>query len=151
MNGHPRRSRRISALAAMVLATTGQAAEKWAITGWNNLGMHCMDSDYSVFSILPPSNTLHAQVIYSIGTTSADMVTTLMTGADGFRVTYEAVADPAARSTRLRSGKPISGPMRRPCMASTLPGQRPVRRVDARCGEHAPGILLGCHERLLHR
>ena len=31
--------------------------------GWNNLGMHCMDSDYSVFSILPPYNTINAQLI----------------------------------------------------------------------------------------
>jgi hypothetical protein len=28
------------------------------ILSWNNLGMHCMDSDYSVFSILPPYNTI---------------------------------------------------------------------------------------------
>ena len=26
-----------------------------ALVGWNNLGMHCMDRDFSVFSILPPS------------------------------------------------------------------------------------------------
>ena len=33
------------------------------ILGWNNLGMHCMDSDYSVFSILPPYNTIESQLI----------------------------------------------------------------------------------------
>ena len=33
------------------------------VLGWNNLGMHCMDSDYSVFSILPPYNTIEAQLI----------------------------------------------------------------------------------------
>jgi hypothetical protein len=31
--------------------------------GFNNLGMHCYDSDYSVFSILPPFNTVNAQVV----------------------------------------------------------------------------------------
>lgn len=87
------------------MAGMAAAAEKWVVTGWNNLGMHCMDADYSVFSILPPHNTLHAQVIYSVGTTSTDMVTTLKTGADGFRVTYEAVADPSGSINKTSSGK----------------------------------------------
>jgi len=39
------------------------AAPSWTIMGWNNLGMHCMDADYSVFSLLPPYNTIQAQVI----------------------------------------------------------------------------------------
>ena len=30
---------------------------------WNDLGMHCMDSDYSVFALLPPFNTINAQFI----------------------------------------------------------------------------------------
>jgi hypothetical protein len=29
----------------------------------NNLGMHCADQDYQVFSILPPFNVVHAQVV----------------------------------------------------------------------------------------
>ena len=33
------------------------------VLSWNNLGMHCMDSDYSVFSVLPPYNTIEAQLI----------------------------------------------------------------------------------------
>lgn len=37
--------------------------EKYVVIGWNNLGMHCYDSDYSDFAILPPYNTLMAQVI----------------------------------------------------------------------------------------
>jgi autotransporter-associated beta strand protein len=107
MYGSRRLSRHLLALAAttIIIATTGQAAEKWVVTGWNNLGMHCMDADYSVFSILPPYNTLHAQVIHSTGTTSTNMVTTLMTGADGCRVTYEAVADPLGSINKTSSGK----------------------------------------------
>ena len=31
-------------------------AAGWTLVGWNDLGMHCMDDDYSVFSILPPYN-----------------------------------------------------------------------------------------------
>jgi hypothetical protein len=29
----------------------------------NDLGMHCMDREFSVFSILPPFNVIHAQVL----------------------------------------------------------------------------------------
>jgi len=54
------------------------------ILSWNNLGMHCMDSDYSVFSILPPYNTIEAQLI--IGGK-------LVTNGSGCSVTYQAVAD----------------------------------------------------------
>jgi len=25
----------------------------WKVVAWNNLGMHCMDADFSVFAILP--------------------------------------------------------------------------------------------------
>ncbi len=35
----------------------------YIVIAWNDLGMHCLDKDFSVFSILPPFNTLHAQVI----------------------------------------------------------------------------------------
>ena len=31
------------------------SAPGYRLIGWNDLGMHCMDSDYSVLSILPPS------------------------------------------------------------------------------------------------
>ena len=35
---------------------------KYTLLAWNDLGMHCMDGkDFSVFSILPPYNNLHAQ------------------------------------------------------------------------------------------
>lgn len=33
------------------------------VVGYNDLGMHCMQSDFSQMMILPPYNTLHAQVI----------------------------------------------------------------------------------------
>ncbi|MBP1622375.1 MAG: hypothetical protein H6Q07_395 [Acidobacteria bacterium] len=57
----------------------------WTILAWNNLGMHCMDSDYSVFSILPPYNVINAQVIDSNGI--------LLKNSAGIHVTYEAVVD----------------------------------------------------------
>lgn len=36
---------------------------EYVLIGWNDLGMHCYDLDYSILSILPPYNTLWAQVI----------------------------------------------------------------------------------------
>ncbi|MDM5271979.1 hypothetical protein PGH07_07295 [Sulfurovum sp. zt1-1] len=53
---------------------------KYMLTAWNDLGMHCMDgNDYSVFSVLPPYNTLHAQIKDRNG----DLVTS------GIIITYE--------------------------------------------------------------
>jgi PKD repeat protein len=65
-----------------------------ALLGWNNLGMHCMDSDYSVFSILPPYNTIEAQLIVG-----GRLVT------NGYTVTYQAVADPEGSFNSTAMGK----------------------------------------------
>ncbi len=77
------------------LALTGSAAPN-QILGWNNLGMHCMDSDYSVFSILPPYNTIEAQLIVN---------GQLVTNGSGFTVTYQAVADPTGSFNSTAMGK----------------------------------------------
>jgi hypothetical protein len=58
----------------------------WTLLAWNNLGMHCMDSDYSIFSILPPYNVINAQLIDPNGN--------LLRNSTGITVTYEAVMDP---------------------------------------------------------
>jgi hypothetical protein len=36
---------------------------QYVVLGFNDLGMHCMNQDFSEFMILPPYNTVHAQVI----------------------------------------------------------------------------------------
>ncbi len=36
---------------------------EYKVFAWNDLGMHCYDSDFSIFSLLPPFNTVHAQVV----------------------------------------------------------------------------------------
>jgi len=43
-----------------LLASSG----KLAVLPVNDLGMHCMDKDYSVFTILPPFNVINTQVVY---------------------------------------------------------------------------------------
>lgn len=69
----------------------------WTVVGWNNLGMHCMDSDYSIFSILPPYNTIHAQLFDANGQR--------ITSGSGYAVTYEAVADPSGSVNTTSVGK----------------------------------------------
>ena len=44
------------------LATNPNSGQ-YVIIGWNDLGMHCMDPSYEDFAVLPPFNTLWAQVI----------------------------------------------------------------------------------------
>ena len=73
-------------LGAVVVGAQGSGGTGYTLIGWNDLGMHCMDADYSVFSILPPYNVIHAQLIDPSGN--------LVTNASGITVTYEAVADP---------------------------------------------------------
>ena len=69
----------------------------WTVVAWNNLGMHCMDADFSVFAILPPYNTIQAQVMDPTGA--------LVTGTAGISVTYEGVADPTGSINTTSAGK----------------------------------------------
>lgn len=65
----------------------GTVTGQYIVLAWSELGMHCMDGkDYSVFSVLPPYNTIHAQVFKR-----ADPPVAV---TSGITVTYEAVADP---------------------------------------------------------
>ena len=73
------------------------AQTNWALIGWNNLGMHCMDSDFSVFSILPPYNTIHAQLINNQGR--------LVTNTAGIGVTSPPTAAAILRATSAPASK----------------------------------------------
>lgn len=60
--------------------TTPPMNGDYMLTAWNDLGMHCMDgNDFSVFSVLPPYNNLHAQIKDKNG----DLITS------GITITYE--------------------------------------------------------------
>ena len=87
--------KRLVAIGALLLPFLSSAATS-SLLGWNNLGMHCMDSDYSVFSILPPYNTIEAQLIVN---------GRLVTNGAGYRVTYQAVADPSGSLNSTAIGK----------------------------------------------
>ncbi len=65
---------------------TGQTSYK--ILATNNLGMHCVDADFSVFSILPPFNVVNAQVVRIDGTGKPSLLNDL-----SVVLRYSAVAD----------------------------------------------------------
>ncbi len=85
-----------AALGFTLVAPVQTHAATSAVLGWNNLGMHCMDSDYSVFSILPPYNTIEAQLIVG---------GKLITNGAGYTITYQAGADPTGSFNSTSAGK----------------------------------------------
>lgn len=74
-------------IAALIAVPNASAAPVYRLIAWNDLGMHCMDGDYSVYAILPPYNTIHAQLVDANGK--------LVRTPAGITVTYEAIADPS--------------------------------------------------------
>jgi PKD repeat protein len=84
--------------AAGVVAVTGATnATGWRLVGWNNLGMHCMDGQFGVFAILPPYNTVEAQLVDASGH--------LVKSPVDVTVTYQAVADPGGSINTTSAGK----------------------------------------------
>ena len=83
-------------IAFVVLPTIGHAAG-YTVIGWNNLGMHCMDADYSVFALLPPYNTVNAQLVDPQGR--------LVRDPGAITVTYQAIADPEGSINTSSIGK----------------------------------------------
>ncbi len=58
----------------------------YSLVAWGELGMHCIDGkDYSVFSVLPPYNVIHAQ-LYKKGEPPVAITS-------GVTITYQATAD----------------------------------------------------------
>ena len=70
----------------------------YQVFAYNDLGMHCYDSDFSVAAVLPPYNVLRAQVILK------GLTPQLMTGSQ-VNVSYEAVADGAKSINTTSAGK----------------------------------------------
>jgi hypothetical protein len=66
--------------------TVGTATVSGAkLFAWNDLGMHCADSDFSVFTLLPPFNDLNAQLLVN-----GQLVNTM----SSYTLTYESTPDP---------------------------------------------------------
>jgi hypothetical protein len=93
--------RRLSlAIACVALFSVAPAsgAGGYKLIAWNDLGMHCTDGvDYSVFGVLPPYNTVNAQLIDPSGR--------LVRNPGGITVTYEAVAETRGSINATSIGK----------------------------------------------
>jgi len=73
-----------SSISYIVTGATVAAVKGTHLFAWNDLGMHCMDSDYSVFTLLPPFNDLIAQLVVN-----GKLVTS------GYKLKYQATPDPS--------------------------------------------------------
>ncbi len=70
----------------------------YALFAWAELGMHCIDgADYSVAAVLPPFNTVHAQLVKQGD--PPQLVTS------GVQLTYEATADSNGSVNTYSAGK----------------------------------------------
>jgi len=81
----------------LLLVAAAGAADGWTVIGWNDLGMQWIDADYEIFSLMPPSNTIHAQLIDPQGH--------LVDDAAGIQITYRAVSDPDGSINTTSQGK----------------------------------------------
>ncbi len=103
----------ITLLVCLLPLAAQTTTPKYTVVGWNDLGMHCMDGkDYSIYSILPPYNTFHAQVVNSSGK--------LVKSSTGIKLTYEAVADPTGSINKSSIGKTNFWDYAKPLFGSAL-------------------------------
>jgi len=127
------------------------------IVAWNNLGMHCTDADFQIFSLLPPYNTVLAQVMRN---------GMLVTNASGLIVTYRGVADPTGSINTTSLGKlnfwdwvlPLYGVALAPdqgLAGARMPGPtnlpQPMNWDAARNGFVAEGIPITPYDDALHK
>jgi hypothetical protein len=81
----------------------------WRVLASNDLGMHCADLDYQIFSILPPFNVVHAQVVQT-GNASAKPKILAATDADVSYLATSSSIDPfGAGSVNTTSNLAPSG------------------------------------------
>lgn len=66
----------------------------------NDLGMHCVDKDFSVFSILPPYNVVQAQVMSQTAGSSPRLL-----GPNDVDLRYQAIVDPNNSINSFTQGK----------------------------------------------
>jgi len=71
------------------------------VFAFNDLGMHCMDEDFSVFSVLPPFNVLRAQVIQKGTSTQSPQIL----NPAQVDVQYSATSDPSGSINSTSIGK----------------------------------------------
>ena len=77
-----------------------QTTDSATVLAFNDLGMHCMDREFSVFSILPPFNVVHSQVVLRDANGRPFLADDLTVD-----VFYDAAADPAGSINTYSVGK----------------------------------------------
>jgi len=65
-----------------IVATVSSIAQEYILLGWNDLGMHCSNKDFSRIAVLPPFNNVNVQLIHTSPGGSPTIVTA------GYRVEY---------------------------------------------------------------
>ncbi|MFZ3017573.1 MAG: hypothetical protein WA056_03820 [Gallionella sp.] len=81
----------------VAVTVSAAVAGNYTLLAWNNLGMHCYDgNDYSIFAILPPLNTVNAQLVNKA---TGGLVTS------GVTLTYQATADTTGSVNSISSTK----------------------------------------------
>jgi hypothetical protein len=115
-----------------------QGAQGYQVFGFNDLGMHCYDSDFSVFSILPLFNVVNSQVIMK-GASPQIL-------SDTVSVTYKAMSDSTGSINITSAGKtnfwdyvlPLFGanlPVNEGLLGAKMPGKgNPAQPFHPRTG-----------------
>lgn len=67
---------------AILFVSISASAQEYVLLGWNDLGMHCSNKDFSKMAVLPPYNTVTAQLIKKIPGGLPQVMT------DGYSVSY---------------------------------------------------------------
>ena len=94
---------------------------EYVVLAWNDLGMHCYNRDYQYLAVLPPYNTLWAQVI-QVGD-----LPRIVTATDGISVTYSLADIKYSVGKSNQAGSKTTA-------SSSLPGKDTLARwIPARC------------------
>jgi len=72
----------LALISAMLLGPVQVSAQQYILLAWNDLGMHCANKDFSAIAVLPPYNTVYAQLIRKTAGESPEIVTA------GYSVSY---------------------------------------------------------------
>ena len=100
----------------------GTSTLPWRVLASNDLGMHCADLDYQIFSILPPFNVVHAQVIQTGTATTKPKLLSNVDADVYYRATSSSVDPAGAGSINTTSNLAPSGTKSNFWAPATLPG-----------------------------
>jgi hypothetical protein len=84
-----------------IAPSPGAGADSDAVVlAFNDLGMHCLDREFSIFSILPPFNVVNAQVLVR-----DDNGSPVVMDETGVELRYAQISDPSGSTNSSSAGK----------------------------------------------